>query len=199
MSSKPHRQTLATPSQIDHDALIAGFIDASGLSERITEKCVNDYRYPAHHFLAWLACNDIALETVDGLVIHRFLQHDCDGCALVESSVRLRPWAKRHTSPQLMHFVRYLEQEEWIATPGDLNENLRLVDDFTDRLRTDGYSSFHHSGLSEDLHWTDCLAPSLPTSATRTDPGGPRTIPSSFVCLLSPRRLLWSTRPVFRQ
>ena len=141
MSSKPHRQTLATPSQIDHDALIAGFIDASGLSERITEKCVNDYRYPAHHFLAWLACNDIALETVDGLVIHRFLQHDCDGCALVESSVRLRPWAKRHTSPQLMHFVRYLEQEEWIATPGDLDDNLRLVDDFTDRLRTDGYSS----------------------------------------------------------
>ena len=32
MSSKPHRQTLATPSQIDHDALIAGFIDASGLT-----------------------------------------------------------------------------------------------------------------------------------------------------------------------
>ncbi len=141
MSSKPHRQTLATPSQIDHDALIAGFIDASGLSGRITEKHLNDYRYPAHHFLTWLACNDIALETVDGLVIHRFLQHDCDGCTVAPASARFRSWAKRHTSPQLMHFVRYLEQEEWIATPGDLNDNLRLVDDFTDRLRTDGYSS----------------------------------------------------------
>ena len=140
MSSKPHRQILAPPLQIDHDALIAGFIDASGLSERVAEKCLNDYRYPAHHFLTWLACNDIALETVDGPVIHRFLQHDCDGCMVAPSSVQLRPWAKRRTSPKLMRFVRYLEQEGWITTPGNLDDNLRLVDDFLDRLRTDGYA-----------------------------------------------------------
>ena len=141
MYSKPHRQILATPLQIHHDALIAGFIDASGLPGRITEKHLSDYRYPAHHFLTWLACNDIDLETVDGFIIHRFLQHDCDGCTVAPASARFRSWAKRLTSPELMHFVRYLEQEEWIATPGDLDDNLRLVDDFTDRLRTDGYSS----------------------------------------------------------
>ena len=140
MSSKPHRQTLATPSQIHHDTLIAGFIDASGLSERVTEKRLSGYRYPAHHFLTWLACNDIALETVDGLIIHRFLQHDCDGCTVAPASARFRSWAKRLTSPELMHFVRYLEREGWIVTPGDLDDNLRLVANFLDRLRTDGYA-----------------------------------------------------------
>ena len=157
MYSKPHRQTLKTPSQIHHDALIAGFIDGSDLSGRVPKTQLPRYRYPAHHFLAWLACNDIALETVDGPVIHRFLQHDCDGCSVAPSSVRLHPWAKRHTSPELMHFIRYLEQEEWIATPGDLDDNLRLVDDFLDRLRTDGYASstigFYHASCTGLIIW----------------------------------------------
>ena len=156
MYSKPHRQTLTTPSQIHHDALIAGFIDDSDLSGRVPKTQLPRYRYPAHHFLAWLACNDIALETVDGPVIQRFLQHDCDGCTVAPSSVRLR-WTKRHTCHKLMHFVHYLEREGWIATPGDLDDNLRLLADFLDRLRADGYASttirLYHNICSRLIVW----------------------------------------------
>ena len=140
MYSKSHRQTLTTPLQIHHDALIAGFIDDLDFSGRFSKAQLSCYRSPARHFLAWLTCNDMALETVDGLVIHRFLQHDCDGCTVAPSSVRLR-WTKRHTCPKLMHFVRYLEREGWISTPGDLDDNLRLLADFLDRLRADGHAS----------------------------------------------------------
>ena len=140
MPSKPHRQTLATPSQDHHDALIAGFIDTSGLLGRVSKTYLGSYRSLARHFLAWLACNDMVLETVDGLVISKFLQHDCDGCTVASSPVRFRPWTKRRTSSKLMHFIYYLEQKGRIATPGDLDDNLRLVDNFLKRLRTDGYA-----------------------------------------------------------
>ena len=52
MSSKPRRQTLAPRSRIHPDSLIAAFIEASGLSGRVSEKWLSSYRYPTRHLQA---------------------------------------------------------------------------------------------------------------------------------------------------
>ena len=39
-----------------------------------------------------------------GNSVDRFLQHDCDCCDAVPASIRLHPWRKRRTSPELMRF-----------------------------------------------------------------------------------------------
>ena len=38
-----------------------------------------------------------------------------------------------------MRFVRFLEREGRIKTPGDLDENLSILDEFLEGLRSDGY------------------------------------------------------------
>ena len=140
MSSIPNHRSLETTAQADFDAIILAFIDDLRLRERLAESQVHRYRYPARHFLIWLERNGISLETVDGTVINRFLQHDCS-CAAVSASARLCPWGKRRTSPPLMKFVRFLERTGRIEAPGDLDDNFCLLDAFLERLRGDGYAS----------------------------------------------------------
>ena len=161
MSSTPNRRPLATTEQADFDPIILLFIDnlrREGIAENSIAK-----HYPglARHFLTWLDLSGIALEAVDSTVFDRFLQHDCDCCAAVPASARLRPWRKRRTSPHLMRFVRFLERTGRIETPGDLDDNLRTLDGFLKRMRGDGYapetiSDYHHActGLIVWLHYS---------------------------------------------
>ena len=46
--------------------------------------------------------------------------------------------SKRRSWPPLMTFVRYLERTGRIETPGELDENLQLLDSFLGRMRADG-------------------------------------------------------------
>lgn len=108
--------------------------------EGLSENYVSQHRGPARHFLTWLERMGIVLETVDGTVVHRFLRHECDCSSRVPKSALLHPWRKRQRSPEVMRFVRFLEWTERIVTPGDLEENLRILDAFLNRLRDDGYT-----------------------------------------------------------
>ncbi len=53
----------------------------------------------------------------------------------------LRRWRKRKSSPEIVRFVRYLEQTGRIQTPGGLAGKFGLLDDFLERLRGEGYAS----------------------------------------------------------
>ena len=115
------------------------------------------YRYPARHFLIWLqCCAGIALEAVCGRVIHDFLRHDCR-CAEWSAPVRLRRWRKRRSSAHLMRFIRFLECTGRIETPGDLEDNFRLLEAFLERLRGDGYATatieLYRSGCGGLIAW----------------------------------------------
>ena len=147
MSSIPKRPLLATTALVGFDPIILAFIDDLRLRGEIAEGRVRHYRGLARHFLIWLAHCGIPLEAVESTAIDRFLQHDCDCCDAVPASVRLHPWRKRRTSPELMRFIRFLERTGRIETPGDLDDNLRLLEGFLERLRGDGYalkSIAHH-------------------------------------------------------
>ena len=138
MSSMSDIQALPAIYQAD-DSVISAFIDDLQLPED-GERQINLHRYPARHFLFWLDHNGIDLETVDGSVIHQFLQHECNCCAVAPPAVRLRAWAKRRTETKLMRFVRFLEREGIIKTPEVLDDNLRTLDAFLEWLRDDGYT-----------------------------------------------------------
>lgn len=124
----------------DIDSLMSAFTDDLLCNQGI-EVSVQASLCGVRHFLIWLALNRIDLETVDRAVIHRFLQHDCNCCAAAPASVRLQPWRKRRSSVPIMKLVRFLERKGRIRTPGDLDENLDVLDRFLEGLRGDGYRS----------------------------------------------------------
>ena len=141
MSSTPKRRSLSgTTALPGFDPIILEFIDDLPRRGEIPEGQCPKYRYAARHFLIWLECSDIALRTVDGTVVHRFLRHDCR-CAASSAPVRLRRWRKCRTSPKLMTFIRFLERTGRIATPGELDYNLQLLDAFLARLRSTDHAT----------------------------------------------------------
>ena len=140
MSSIPIRCSLTTTALASLNRIVLAFIGDLRRRGEIAERTVPHYRYCARHFLVWLELSGIALETLDGTAIDRFLQHDCYCCASAPASARLRPWRKRRSSPQIMKLVRFLEREGKIKTPGDLNDNLRILDRFLEGLRGAGYA-----------------------------------------------------------
>ena len=141
MSSIPHRRSLpGTTASPGFDPIILEFIDDLRHRGEVADGQFPKYRYIARHFLIWLGHSGIALETVDGTVITRFLQHDCR-CAASSAPVRLRRWRKCRTSSRLMTFVRFLERTGRVDTPGELDDNLRLIDAFLARLRSTGHAT----------------------------------------------------------
>ena len=140
MSSSPvSRRSRLNAALVDIDSLMPLFTDDLLCHQGIAEATVPACRHAARHFLIWLALRRVALETVDQTVIRRFLRHDCNCCVAAPASARLRPWRKRPRSPRVMRFVRFLEREGRIKTPGDLDENLSILDEFLEGLRSDGY------------------------------------------------------------
>jgi len=137
MNCAPKHWSMSSAAWIDIDAMLAEFTDQvrreGRVEYRVTERV-------ARHFLAWLEVSDLALEKVNAMVISQFLQHDCKCFAEAPSAVRLRPWRKRRSSPDLIRFVRFLEQKEIIAVPGDLDSNLQLLGRYLEQMHTAGYS-----------------------------------------------------------
>ena len=141
------------------------------------------------HFLIWLQCSGLAIESVDGTVIDDFLRHDCR-CAAWSAPVRLRRWRKCRTSPYLMRFIHFLERTGRIETPGDLDENFRVLEAFLERLRGDSYATqtvkLYRYGCAGLLVWLHLSR--IPPE--RSDGGGVRTLQEQAVRLFNPRSVL---------
>ena len=133
---------LARTLLADFNGLPLSFVDDLRRQHqgRISEGRLDNYRCIARHFLVWLNLTGIELRTVDGSIIHRFLQHDCR-CGASCASVRLKRWSRRRTSPELMRFVRFLENAGHVDTTGELEDSLRLLDAFLAGLRDAGYTA----------------------------------------------------------
>ena len=156
MSSTASRQFVATTALAGFDPIVHAFID-NLRREGIAERHITLHSGPARHFLTWLELSGIILETVDGTAIDRFLQHDCDCLSGVPASARLHPWRKRRTSSRLMKFIRFLERTGRVETPGDLDDNICILDGFLEQLRSDGYApgtiDLHREGCAGLVVW----------------------------------------------
>ena len=123
------------------DALVAAFVDdlrrrTADLSEYFFDR----HRRIARHFLIWIDLAGVELKKVDATIVHRFLRHDCR-CGASCAPVRIQRWRKRRRSAELMRFVRFLERSGHVETPGELEDNLRLLDAFLGGLRDGGYAA----------------------------------------------------------
>ena len=156
MSSIPdHKPSVSIP-RVDFEAVIVEFIHQLR-SEGASESHISQHPGPVRHFLTWLELHGIAVEAIHGAVIEDFLQHDCDCCSRVPLPVRFRPWRKRRSSPKVMKFVRFLERTGRVSTPGDLDNNLRILDGYIEQLRRDGFSDKtirpYRSGCANLIVW----------------------------------------------
>ena len=133
-------RSLASAALAGVAAIILAFICDLRRRAEISETLFCRYRRIARHFLIWLELTGIELKTADGAIIDRFLQHDCR-CGAWCAPVHIRRWRKRRTSPELMAFIRFLERTGHIETPGELDDNLRLLDAFLTGLRDAGYAA----------------------------------------------------------
>ncbi len=138
MSVTPNSGSVAATQQACFDPIILEFVSELR-SEGVAESYVAQHPGPARHFLTWLARNGTPLGAVDGTAINSFLRHDCDCPAGVPAAALLHRWRKRRSSPEVMKFVRFLERTGRTGTHGDLDDNLRILDEFVERLRADGY------------------------------------------------------------
>ena len=123
------------------DALVAAFVD--DLRRRTAD--FSEYFFCTHrrialHFLIWIDLTGVELKKVDATIVYRFLRHDCR-CGASCASVRIGGWRKRRRSTELMKFVRFLEQSGHIETPGELEDNLRLLDALLGGMRDGGYAA----------------------------------------------------------
>ena len=150
-----HKPLVSTP-RVDSDAIILEFIHQLH-SEGASESYISHHPGPVRHFLTWLELHGIAVDAINGAVIEHFLRHDCDCCAGVPAPVRFRPWRKRRSSPKIMKFVRFLERTGRVSTPGDLDDNLRILDEYIEQLLGDGYSDKtirpYRSGCANLIVW----------------------------------------------
>ena len=150
------RQFVATTALAGFDPIVRAFID-NLRREGIAERHITLHSGPARHFLTWLELSGIILETVDGTAIDRFLQHNCNCLSGVPASARLHPWRKRRTSSRLMKFIRFLERTGRVETPGDLDDNICILDGFLEQLRSDGYApgtiDLHREGCAGLIVW----------------------------------------------
>ena len=116
MSSSSNRGITAATDQARLDPIIGEFIEDLRL-KGIAETRIPRFPGPARHFLTWLTCTSTPPETVDGAVIERFLQHDCICWSGAPALGQRYAWRKRRSSPEVMRFVRFLEQTGRVATP----------------------------------------------------------------------------------
>lgn len=129
----------ATTALAGFDPVILEFVNELRDKGGVAAARIRKYAHVARHFLVWLDFSGMELSTVDGTVIHSFLQHDCR-CAASSVPIRLRRWRKCLSSPGLMSFIRFLERTGRIDNPGELDDNFRLLDEFLEGLCRDGFA-----------------------------------------------------------
>ncbi len=98
---------------------------------------VTIFRKAAEHFLAWLKQCNISLRSVDDAILHRFLEHDRTCPFPLFKCNRAHKRERRG----LRTFVQFLEETGRTATPGEIADNLRILNLFLDQRCAEGYSA----------------------------------------------------------
>ena len=141
MPSKTRRNTFGGSFRDPFQSTIshyAEYLQRAGLSE-----CsIAGYQGSARHFLIWLDGAGTKVGAVDGGVVRRFLNHDCT-CRLPHPmSNHARSLQSGRCMAPISWFVRFLEETGRTPVPGELDDNLHLLDAFMEYLAEEGYSPF---------------------------------------------------------
>ena len=146
MPSKTRRNILGSPFRVPFQSTIAQFaeyLQRAGLCEH----SIAGYLGPVRHFLIWLDGAGTKVRAVDGGVVQQFLNHDCT-CPLPHPmGNHARSLKSGRCVAPISWFVRFLEETGRTPIPGELDNNLLLLDAFMEHLAGEGYSPFTLAGF----------------------------------------------------
>ncbi len=132
-------QSAAASAQNPFNSLIDEFV-TNLRCDGFSQKHIECNARLASHLLVWLEREGLALETLNAAEISCFVEHDCSGCTTQPNASQVYR-CKPRRRPSVMRFVQFLENKGCVTTPGELDDNLRFVEEFVNKLRKDGYAA----------------------------------------------------------
>ena len=138
-STTPLGETLPGSGRASSEGYLEAFLDHLK-REGLSASRIRQLRISARHFLAWLIREGIETADVDDAVLRRFRRHDCRCPGMAGERRKMRSTGLRGFMTGALRLVRFLEDDGRIPHPGELDEGLRLLDDFIARCATDGYA-----------------------------------------------------------
>jgi len=108
--------------------------------EGLTESRVRCLRASARHFLVWLGQEDIDIGVIDDAVLQRFRRHDCRCLGMERERRKMLGGRSRQFVSGGLRLVRFFEQSGRLEHPGELGENLRLLEEFLAECAGHGYA-----------------------------------------------------------
>ena len=94
----------------------------------------------ARHFLVWLDQEDIEIGVIDDAVLRRFRRHDCRCTGMERERRKMLPGRSRKFVSGALRLVRFFEHTRRVQHPGELDEGLRLLEEFLAECAADGYT-----------------------------------------------------------
>ena len=141
---------------ISFTGLVPEFSDCL-LGKGVNRRKVTGCRRAAEHFLAWLKLSRMSLSSVDDAILRRFLDHDCTCSVPPFKYNRLHNREVPEFVQSVRAFVQFNEETGRTATPGEIDDNLRVLDLFLDRRRAEGYAEssirYSRNGGRHLLFW----------------------------------------------
>lgn len=93
----------------------------------------------ARHFLLWLDLGGIAVGSVDDAVLRAFRRHDCQCPGMERERPKMLASDGRAFLMGALKLIQFLEDRGDVAHPGELEANLRHLDDFITHCGEQGY------------------------------------------------------------
>ena len=109
------------------------------------------------HFLTWLRAAGIGLDGIDDDVLRRFRRHDCRCVHAQGGHYKRSARRSRQYMARVAELVRFLEQTGRTAHPGELEQGIRLAEDFVERCAREGFADrtlrWYRSACRHFLTW----------------------------------------------
>ncbi len=108
--------------------------------EGLTGGRIRCLRASARHFLVWLDREGIEIDAIDDAVLRRFRRHDCRCPGMERERRKMLAGRSRQFVSGALRLVRFFEQSGRLQHPGDLDEGLRLLEEFLVECERRGYA-----------------------------------------------------------
>lgn len=118
---------------------VAAFVEPLQ-QEGLTGGRIRCLRASARHFLVWLDREGIEIGVVDGAVLRRFRRHDCRCPGMERERRKMLAGRSRQFVSGALRLVRFFEQTGRIPHPDELDEGLRLLEEFLAQCAAQGYA-----------------------------------------------------------
>ena len=134
--------TSSPPSGASRDSFqecLAAFVEYLK-QEGLTGGRIRCLRASARHFLVWLDQEGIDIGVIDDAVLRRFRRHHCRCPGMERERRKMLARRSRQFISGALRLVRFFEHTRRVQHPGELDEGLRLLEEFLAECAADGYA-----------------------------------------------------------